>query len=110
MNQDQVVGWIVQAVVWAVCGVAALFAISLVGLLVTTIRNRSRLNAALREYDDLLRTHGAIDAKERCPHRVFTVGQTDYAVVTAADKWCRACGKHLGAASLKKSFWGNTWE
>lgn len=110
MNQDQVVGFIVQAVVWIVCGVVGLFAISLLGLIVTAIRDRARLNAALREYEELQKVHGLTGAKERCPHRVFKVGHTDYAVLTASDKWCQACGKHLGAARLKKSIWGNSWE
>lgn len=110
MNQDQVVGGIVQLVVWAGCAVVALFVLSLILLAITSIRDRIRLNSALREYEELQRVHGVVGAKERCPHRVFAVGHTDYAVLTASDKWCKACGKHLGAARLKKSLWGNTWE
>ena len=31
-------------------------------------------------------------------------------VLTATDKWCKVCGKHLGVATLKKGFWSNRWE
>ena len=69
-----------------------------------------KLAAAWREYDEILRAHGS-QAKELCPHRLVEFGQTGVAgVVTMTTKWCRTCKKHLGAAKLVESFWGNRWE
>jgi len=92
---------------------AACFAVLLVAwipiAIISAIVNRRKLAAAVREFQELYVLHG-YSAKNHCPHRMFTVGHTDYVVLTASDKWCKVCGKHLGAATLKKSIWGNRWE
>jgi hypothetical protein len=99
--------------VTAVLAGAACFVALLVATIPVTIfgaiLDRRKLAAAVREYEELQAKHGA-SAKDHCPHRVFTVGQTDYVVLTASDMWCKVCGKHLGAATLKKGFWQNRWE
>jgi hypothetical protein len=77
--------------------------------IISAILDRRKFAAAVREFQDLQVKHGS-SAKDHCPHRVFTVGHTDYVVLTASDKWCKVCGKHLGSATLKKSIWGNRWE
>jgi hypothetical protein len=106
---DDVAAVVVNVVlVGAACFVIVLVAwipVAIVG----AILDRRKLAAAVREFQDLQVKHG-YSARDHCPHRVFTVGHTDYVVLTASDKWCRVCGKHLGSATLKKSIWGNRWE
>jgi hypothetical protein len=104
---------VVTVVITVVMAAAACFVVLLVAALpvalVQSLLERRKLEAALREYQELQVTHG-YTAKDHCPHRVFTLGQTDYVVMTATDKWCKVCGKHLGTATLKKGFWSNRWE
>ena len=68
-----------------------------------------RLRRAQDEYYKLQREFG-YDAKNQCPHRLFTISQKDIGVFTMTDKWCRVCGKHLGPAKLNKSIFGKKWE
>ncbi|HUR38992.1 MAG TPA: hypothetical protein VM222_05840 [Planctomycetota bacterium] len=98
---------ITVVMVGAGCFVALLVAAIPIGIVESILAHR-KLEAAIREYQELQVKHGA-SSKDHCPHRVFTIGQTDYVVLTATDKWCKVCGKHLGTATLKKGFWKNRW-
>lgn len=67
-----------------------------------------RLQSAREEYYEIQKEHG-YNAREHCPHRLFSLSQTDAGVMTMTDKWCKVCGKHLGPATLKRSIFGNKW-
>lgn len=90
-----------------VLGSIVLFVV-VVALFITIYANR-RLQLARDEYSEIQKEFG-YSAREHCPHRFFSLSQTDYGVVTATDKWCKVCGKDLGPAKLKKSIFGNGWE
>jgi hypothetical protein len=68
-----------------------------------------RLQTAREEYYEIQKEHG-YNAREYCPHRLFSLSQTDAGVMTMTDKWCKVCGKHLGPATLKRSIFGKKWE
>ena len=86
-------------VVWVAC--AAL----------VTIRKEKRRQAARREFNELIDRHGYQHARDLCPHRITTFGQTGIpGAVTCTTKWCAVCGKYLGPAKLKTSIFGNHWE
>ena len=106
---DDVAAAVITAVVMGAAGFVALVVATIPVTIYGAIRDRRTLAAAVLEYQELQIKHGS-SARDHCPHRVFTVGQTDYVVLTATDKWCKVCGKHLGAATLKKGFWKNRWE
>lgn len=106
---DGVAAVVVTVVLVGAACFVALLVISIPVAIIVGTRDRRKLAAAILEFQDLQVKHGS-SAKDHCPHRVFTVGQTDYVVLAATDKWCKACGKHLGTATLKKSIWGNRWE
>jgi hypothetical protein len=106
---DDVAAVVVTVVLAGAACFVALLVATIPITIVESILERRKLDAATREYQELQVKHG-FAAKDHCPHRVFTIGQTDYVVLTATDKWCKVCGKHLGPATLKKGFWKNRWE
>jgi hypothetical protein len=74
-------------------------------------RARKNLDAAYKEYDEILKKYGLINAPEHCPHRFIQFGQTGVSgVATMTTKWCKICHKYLGPAKLKTSIFGNRWE
>jgi hypothetical protein len=85
-------------------------------LLIVIVRLNARrkdrqLQAYRNEYGELLKKYGYVQSREHCPHRAVTFSQTGIpGVVTMTTKWCKICGKDLGAAHLKESVWGNRWE
>lgn len=79
-------------------------------VIVITIRESKKLQAARKEYDELYIKYG-YSAREHCPHKVLEITLADMGVVTFTNKWCKVCKKDLGPAKLKKSFiFGNRWE
>ena len=67
------------------------------------------IDPAVKVVDGIRAVH-TYDAREHCPHRLFTLSQTGVpGVITVTNKWCRVCGKDLGPARLKKSLFGNQW-
>lgn len=107
---DRVAGIVVGVVIAGGAGFVALVIAAIPIAIIGAILDRRKLAAAIREYHDIQLKYG-YSAQDHCPHRVFTVGHTNYVVFTGSDKWCKVCGKHLGAAKRKKSwFWGARWE
>ena len=76
----------------------------------TSYLSARKLERARREFREIQNAH-PYDAREHCPHRVHTLGQTGVpGVVTMTTKWCRICGACLGPAKLRESVFGNRWE
>lgn len=89
--------------------IGVIIGLALLIVVPTSYFSARKLDRARREYREIQNAHG-YDAREHCPHRVQTLGQTGVpGVVTMTTKWCRVCGKCLGPARLKESIFGNRW-
>jgi hypothetical protein len=102
--------YLVYLVIYGGFAFVVLIVASLIWTFISSIRQRSKLDAARREYQELYIEHG-YSAKDHCPHRVVEIGQIEAGVITMATKWCACCRKNLGPATLSKSFiLGNRWK
>ena len=96
-------------IMWLLYVIGGLILVLILNKIISDIEYR-RLAAARREYGEIEKQYGHITGREHCPHKVVQFGQTGTAgVITLTTKWCKVCGKNLGPATLKKSFFGNRW-
>ena len=99
-----VIGWILFFLVHSIVRdtVVLWIAGSVVGLAVFAVVllrfQNAKLEAARREYEQLVIKHDVIGARELCSHKFVRVTQHDMGAVTFTNKWCRTCGKDLGPA------------
>src|SRR4030042_544668 len=79
--------------------------------IISASREHKKLQEARKEYTEIEKQYGYLEGREHCPHKYIEFSQTGITgVVTTTTKWCKVCGKHLGAARLKTSIFGNKWE
>lgn len=89
----------------ALIGVLAILARIVDGL------RAGRLRRARTEYAALESQYGVVVARARCPHRMFQLSQTGVpGVVTLTTKWCLLCGRNIGSARLRRTWYGHRWE
>jgi hypothetical protein len=82
--------------------IAGVIALLFVGVAIINFRDKRELAKywkARDEYDKIINRYGLLNAPDHCPHRIVQIGQTGVpGVVTMTSRWCKICGKYLGAA------------
>jgi hypothetical protein len=85
-----IVGWGVLLIL------ALVYALGMVG--------SERLRKAREQYARVQREHGT-NAPYHCPHAFVSLSRD--AESGLGRKWCRVCGKHVGTAARRRSWFGS---